>query len=1264
MNESKITPEIVAQHGFTPEEYSKVLEIMQREPSMTELGIFSVMWSEHCSYKSSRVHLGRLPTTGERVIVPPGENAGVVDIGDDWCVAFKVESHNHPSFIEPFQGAATGVGGILRDVFTMGARPIALMNSLRFGPLSEPSAVADGLISQSKSPDGKLQPPATADGSNKAQTDKSHIYRRNKSILKGCVDGIAHYGNCLTADERIVINDEKGTEHITIGEFCERYANRKESATVDIETENVFVLSFDESEKRAVWKPIKRIFKRQTEKVLRVKTAKGRSLKMTEDHLALVWENEKFVTKKAKDLKIGEEFPLTTNFSGASFPIDKIDLIESVGHFRDDIWVCYEFDAERMNVVQIAMRPMVKSVHARHKYRQKGHYPLSVYLKLEKQFGLDRRKAKLRLRSGKANEVPVIIDIDQDFARLIGYYLAEGCTSANGTTDKIIWVFGKNENEQEYVADLCRILDKLGLRYSVREDKSTKSIWLSSWFLGKLFRDILRVGSNSYEKAIPEIIEQQNSEIVDELLKGLFRGDGSLVFYSNRPTARMAWASVSKKLFEQVLLQLQSREIIGSIYSKAAKQSTIEGRPVNCRAAYFLDVCDYKSLRKMQNWFSLSMNAKLQKHTEKLEGSIYSLPRYKQHQGFATVKITDIQRIEETAAVYDIEVEDTHNFITSGGIITHNCFGTATVGGEVVFDDAYSLNPLVNAFALGIVRRDQIFFGKAEGIGNPILYVGAKTGRDGIHGATMASAEFDEEALEKRPTVQVGDPFLEKLLLEACLEAMRSGAIAGIQDMGAAGLTSSSVEMASRAGTGLEIDLTLVPQRETGMTAYEMMLSESQERMLIVAKSGREKQVVDIFKKWDLDAVVIGKVVEGHNLKVYHNGVLEAEIPVDTVTDTAPKYNRPMDGSKFQISNFKFQIKNQKPKTKDLNEALKLLLQSPNICSKRWVYEQYDTMVRTNTAILPGADAAVVRVKETRRAISMCLDGNGKFAAINPKMGAKLIVAESARNNVCVGAKPIAVTNCLNFASPERPEVMWSFSEVIDGISEACLAFETPVISGNVSFYNETDGKGILPTPTIGMVGLLEDVRKLITCGFKNDGDVIAILGVTKDDLAASEYAQTILGLTTNELIENGEVPTLDLDLEVKVQQTLLNLANNFLVNSAHDCSDGGLAVALAEQCFSSLNNPAKGADIELSNENLAPESILFGETPSRIIITFKSENAEKVKEIIGDCPFEIIGKVSGDSLKMTVNGTEVVYAKVDELQNVWKNALQNQLEN
>lgn len=751
MNETQITAEIVEQHGLSPAEYEKIVSIMGREPNLTELGVFSVMWSEHCSYKSSRIHLKRLPTTGPRVIVPPGENAGVVDIGDDWCIAFKVESHNHPSFIEPFQGAATGVGGILRDVFTMGARPVAAMNSLRFGPLNDPKHG-----------------------------------NRNKSILKGCVEGIGHYGNC---------------------------------------------------------------------------------------------------------------------------------------------------------------------------------------------------------------------------------------------------------------------------------------------------------------------------------------------------------------------------------------------------------------------------------------------------------------------------------------------FGVPTVGGEVVFDESYSLNPLVNAFALGIVKKDQIFFGKASGIGNPVLYVGAKTGRDGIHGATMASAEFDDEALEKRPTVQVGDPFLEKLLLEACLEAMRSGAIEGIQDMGAAGLTSSSVEMAARAGTGLELDLTLVPQRETGMTAYEMMLSESQERMLIVARKGREKEVVEIFNKWDLDAVVIGSVVEGDRLKLVHNGALVADLPVIALTDEAPKYERPMS-PQVPLATTKERhvdiLSSSAPIS--VSDSLMRLLASPNIASKHWVYEQYDSMVRTNTAVLPGADAAVIRVKETRRAIAMCLDGPGRFVAVNAKEGAKLAVAEAARNVACVGARPIAVTNCLNFASPERPAVMRSFSDVVDGMAEACEAFETPVVSGNVSFYNETDGKGILPTPTIGMVGLIDDTRKMITQGFKNEGDLIALLGATRNDLSVSEYASVVAGWSTEDMIAGGIVPSIDLAAERKLQSALLAMADETLLSSAHDCSEGGLAVAIAESCFSSLGREALGAEILLETNGLSPEATLFAESPSRVVISFATENLDRVRELAAGLPFAVIGTVRDDVLNISLDGQRAVSSLVAELEAIWESALEHEL--
>jgi phosphoribosylformylglycinamidine (FGAM) synthase-like enzyme len=777
-----ISPEDIAAHNLTTEEFARIEELLGREPTFVELGIFSVMWSEHCSYKSSRVHLKRLPTTGERVIVPPGENAGVIDVGDGWCAAFKVESHNHPSFIEPFQGAATGVGGILRDIFTMGARPIAAMNSLRFGSL-----------------------------------DHERYGRRNRALLAGVVAGIAHYGNA---------------------------------------------------------------------------------------------------------------------------------------------------------------------------------------------------------------------------------------------------------------------------------------------------------------------------------------------------------------------------------------------------------------------------------------------------------------------------------------------FGVPTIGGEVAFEDAYTFNPLVNAFALGLVRRDQIFFGVASGIGNPILYVGAKTGRDGIHGATMASAEFDDEALEKRPTVQVGDPFLEKLLLEACLEAMRSGAVAGIQDMGAAGLTSSSCEMAARAGTGIELNLSLVPQREQNMTAYEMLLSESQERMLIVAHSGREREVVDIFRKWELDAVVIGRVREGNSMRVIHNDEVVADIPVAALADEAPRYERPMkapqesqeSGVRSQESGVGSQESEvQSPKSKAqgqetdtvfdsrlqtpdsglFNEVLKRMVAAPNIASKEWVYRQYDHMVRTNTAVLPGADAAVVRIKETRRALAMTLDGNGRYCTANPREGAKLIVAEAARNVVCVGARPVAITNCLNFASPERPSVMWSFSEVIDGMAEACNAFNTPVVSGNVSFYNETEGRGIPPTPVIGMVGLVEDVRRIVQHGFKTEGDIIALLGETRDDLSISEYAATILGRNMEEMMRAGRVPALDLERERAVQSAALRAIEAGLLRSAHDCSDGGLAVALAESCFSSLNRPATGALVDLTGDQLSLAARLFSESPSRIIISLDESALGQVEEIaaLSNCTLTRLGRTGGDQLRIQSDGQDIIRLPVHELESAWRSSLATRLQ-
>ena len=671
------TPEVIALHQLTEDEYQKIVSLLGREPSYTELGVFSVMWSEHCSYKSSRIHLRKLPTKGKLVVQGPGENAGIIDIGGGWVCAFKIESHNHPSYIEPFQGAATGVGGILRDIFTMGARPIAVLDSLRFGRLDHPTAGA-----------------------------------RNQRILDGVVSGISHYGNC---------------------------------------------------------------------------------------------------------------------------------------------------------------------------------------------------------------------------------------------------------------------------------------------------------------------------------------------------------------------------------------------------------------------------------------------------------------------------------------------FGVPTIGGECIFEDCYNGNPLVNVFALGVCKAEDVFYAKASGVGNPIIYVGAKTGRDGIHGASMASAEFTEDSKQKRPNVQVGDPFLEKLLLEACLEAMQTGAIVGIQDMGAAGLTSSSCEMGSRGGVGIEIDLDLIPQRETGMTAYEMLLSESQERMLLVAEKGREGEVFQVFRKWGLDAVTIGIVTDDGLLRVRHQGRVEAEIPNHAIAEEAPKYDRPhteplrtapLDHPEF-VSH-------------SVQQDLLTLLRSSDICSKRQIWQQYDWSVRTNTLVPPGSDAAVVRVKENGVSLAISLDGNGRYCYLSPREGAKLNVAECCRNLSTVGALPVAATNNLNFGNPERPEIMAQLVEAIEGIAEACEFFETPITGGNVSLYNETLGEGIYPTPVLGIVGILP-TETPVPLAFQNEGRQVLLLGGLRTtdwrQFGSTQYAKTV----TQKLW--GMPPALDMDYEKRVHSAMREIALLHLVESAHDLSDGGLAVTLAECCT------AYGAEIQLQSPECA-ELLLFHEAPSRILLS------------------------------------------------------------
>lgn len=591
--------------------------------------------------------------------------------------------------------------------------------------------------------------------------------------------------------------------------------------------------------------------------------------------------------------------------------------------------------------------------------------------------------------------------------------------------------------------------------------------------------------------------------------------------------------------------------------------------------------------------------------------------------------------------------------VVSGIADYGNCVGVPTVGGEVYFDKCYNGNILVNVFNLGLVKKDKIFYGYASGIANPIIYVGSKTGRDGIHGCSLlASEEFDESGEDKRPTVQVGDPFTEKRLIEACLELMEKDYIVGIQDMGAAGLTSSSVEMAGRAGTGIKLDLDKIPVREEGMTPYEIMLSESQERMLIVAKQGFEEKVKDIFKKWDLDAVVVGEVTSDGFLTLHFQNEIAAKIPVAPISDEAPVYNRPAEKPKYidEVQRYKIEPSQF---NRDYYFVLETLLSSLNICSKKWVYEQYDHMVRINSVVLPGSDAAVLRIKGTRKAIAVSSDCNSRYCYLDPFKGGMIAVCEAARNIACSGGKPLAITDCLNFGNPEKPEIMWQFIEAIKGMSYACEILETPVVSGNVSFYNETSGTPIYPTPTVGMVGLLEDVSRHITQWFKESGDIIILIGENGEDLGGSEYM-----LQMHNMVK-GNAPDIDAGKELLLINTLLELNDKNLIKSAHDVSEGGLAIALAECCIT--GKQAIGADIKIIS-NLDPIYLLFGETQGRVIISCDEKAQNNIVEILKEkgLSFQIIGKVGGTFLKIN----DFIDAEVKALKKIYYSSFENFMNN
>jgi phosphoribosylformylglycinamidine synthase II len=578
-----------------------------------------------------------------------------------------------------------------------------------------------------------------------------------------------------------------------------------------------------------------------------------------------------------------------------------------------------------------------------------------------------------------------------------------------------------------------------------------------------------------------------------------------------------------------------------------------------------------------------------------------------------------------------------------------NCVGVPTVGGEIYFDPGYNENILVNAFTLGLVSADRIFHARAAGVGNPVIYVGSKTGRDGIHGASLlASAEFDRESDQKRPTVQVGDPFTEKLLIEACLELMGREAIVAIQDMGAAGLTSSSVEMGARGEVGISIDLDRVPAREENLSPYEILLSESQERMLIVARAGLEAEVLEVFDKWDLDAVVIGEVTDDRLFRARWRGEEVVRLPIEPLAHGAPAYERPFapPADLEELQSFDYA---GIPHPGDCNRILLNLLDVPNIASKAWAYQQYDSIVGSNTVVGPGGDAAVLRIKGTKKAVALSVDCNSRYCLLDPYVGAMSAVVEAARNVVCSGGEPRGVTDCLNFGNPEKPEVMWQFRQSVLGIRDACTALGIPVVSGNVSFYNETEGRPIPPTPTIAMVGLLADVEHHMTPWFKGEGDVVVLLGHTREELGGSEYLNSEHGMV------RGTPPWIDLGIETRVQRFCLRAIRDGLLRSAHDVSEGGLGVALAESCIMGPEATNLGAEVEM-DAFIRPDAWLFGESQSRVLLSLRRKHLGRLRDLAAEeeIPLAVLGEVGGKRLRIG----HLVDLSVTQMREAWANAL------
>jgi phosphoribosylformylglycinamidine synthase len=998
--------------------------------------VFSLLWSEHCGYKHSAPLLRRLPSAGQRVLQGPGENAGVVDLGEGLAVAFKVESHNHPSAVEPFQGAATGVGGILRDIVAMGARPIALLDGLRFG-----------------APDWAFE---------------------------RAVSGIGHYGNCLAPEETIFFRNSGAVRTSSIGQIAEERGEGSGEPHWTTEPKKPFeVLSIDSSTGMPAWAPVRRLFKRQAAGLVEIKGRLGRSLKVSPDHPMMLFVDGTLVERPASEVRRGDLLPLLCRLPEAESTPHAIDLIDELDErstvVLPDTW-------EPSNALRRALLSVLPRADRRFYWLQRGELPVAIFKRLENLVGVDRSRVRLRLAGPRSTLVPARFPLDRDTARLIGYYLAEGCCSVDGTTIRVVWTFGRNAEDEHYVADLVSILDRLGIRHRVETRDATIAIIVSSRLLGRLFSSVLSCGSRAAEKRVPAALMSATRSLQVEMLKGLFRGDGSVDFPARGSRVRIRHATTSPILHEQVLLLLQNLGIVASRHVRRPG-ATVQGRRVNAQPSHHLEFVGYDQVTVASTWFTPALERKIWRTLAGSERSPYARPRVIRKGPLALVPVADVTAIEGPTTVYDLEVPGSHLFVTTGGIVTHNCVGVPTVGGEAVFDPAYRGNCLVNAMCVGLTASGLVTRARARGTGNPILLYGSTTGRDGIGGASvLASQELGEEDVDKRPSVQIGDPFVGKKLIEASLELVEGGLVVSLQDCGAAGLASSLSEMAGD-GAGVDVELDRVPLREE-LEPWEIMISESQERMVAVVEPERLAEAEAVCRKWELAHAVIGEVTDSGELRAFHDGELVGAIPAGFLTDECPRYEverRAAPRSSARVE--------------------------PDGRHRSWIYERYDQLVGSRTVRRPGLDAAVLWLRPSMRGLAVSLDGP-PLGERDPFRAGALAVLGAARNVACAGGEPLALTDCLNFGNPEKPEIGWELERAIEGIAEAAEALGIPVVSGNVSLYNDTDGRSIPPTPVVGCIGLVPDVRA-VPRKWRSQ-DIVAVLRGASNNLSLAEEARLI----------------------------------------------------------------------------------------------------------------------------------------------------------